>query len=166
MGLFGFGGGPSMIPLVQSEVVTTRRWMDDEQFMDAFAFANALPGPITTKMGGYVGYRVAGWPGALSALLGLTVPTIFAMVVIAALYLEHRDNPLVAGFMNGVRPVVIGLLVLVVWEFAPKAFVGKRTLPLWLLALGAFAASVWLGVHPAVLIVAGGVAGFFIGRQG
>lgn len=163
VGLFGFGGGPSMIPLIQEEVVEVQRWLTQEEFLDAFAFGNALPGPIATKMAGYVGFKVAGWPGATAGLVGVTVPTILAMIALGGLYLRYREATVFEAFLKGVRPVVIALLALVVWEFAPRAlgappqWLGNWAL--WLLAIGAFAASVRFGVHPAVLIVAGGVAG-------
>lgn len=169
IGLFGFGGGPSMIPLFQAEVVGARQWLTKEQFLDAFAFGNALPGPITTKLAGYVGYRVAGWPGAFIALLGLTAPTILAMIALAALYLTYRDHPAVGAFLMGVRPVVIALLIVVVWQFAPGAFgkpdTWRRNWPLWLLAVGTFVLAVGYGVHPALLIIAGGVLGITLVRS-
>jgi chromate transporter len=119
-GLFGFGGGPSFIPLVEREVLA-HGWLTREGFLDAFAFGNALPGPITTKLAGYVGYRVAGWPGAIVALIGLTVPTILAMVALSALYGRYQDAALLERFLAGLRPVVIALLLLVVLGFAPSA---------------------------------------------
>jgi chromate transporter len=168
VGLFGFGGGPSMIPLIQEEVVEVQRWLSQDEFLDAFAFGNALPGPIATKMAGYVGFKVAGWPGAAAGLVGVTIPTILAMIALGGLYLRYRESPLFEAFLKGVRPVVIALLALVVWEFAPRAF---GTPPQWLanwalwgLAIVAFALSVRFGVHPAVLIVAGGVAGLLFLR--
>jgi chromate transporter len=167
-GLFGFGGGPSFIPLVEREVLA-HGWLTRTGFLDAFAFGNALPGPITTKLAGYVGYRVAGWPGALAALLGLTVPTIVAMVGLAALYLHFRDAPLVERFLTGLRPVVIALLVLVVVGFAPSALLAGRDAYgrgwRWALALGAFLLAAPLAVHPALLIVAGGLLGLVLARR-
>jgi chromate transporter len=167
VGLLGFGGGPSFIPLVQREVEGAR-WLTREGFLDAFAFGNALPGPIATKIAGYVGYRIAGWLGALAALLGLTLPTIVMMVALAALYAEHRDVPWVEGALLGLRPVVIALLVLTVVTFAPSAL-GPRSG--WLrdpsrplIALLAFAAALWGGVHPGLLILAGGALGMVLGR--
>lgn len=169
IGLLGFGGGPSMIPLLRDEVVTRRRWLTREEFIDAFAFGNALPGPILTKLAGYVGHRQAGWPGALVSLLGLTVPTILAMVLLTALFVRYQDSPLVGGFLNGVRPVVIALLALVVWEFAPGAFGSltrwRSSWPRWLLAALAFMLAVTLNLHPAILIVAGGVVGLTLLRR-
>lgn len=163
IGVFGFGGGPSMIPLIEAEVVGLRQWMTKEEFLTAFAFGNALPGPIATKLAGYVGYQVAGPLGALVGLLALSVPTIVAMVLLGALYLRYRDVPAVAGFLKGVRPVVIALLALVVWEFVPSALGTPpqwlANAALWVIAIAAFVLSVRLGVHPAVLIVAGGFVG-------
>ncbi len=163
VGIFGFGGGPSMIPLIQDEVVDVRAWMTHEEFLDAFAFGNALPGPIATKLAGYVGYKVAGWGGAVAGLAGMTVPTILAMIALAALYARYRSHPAVESFLTGVRPVVIALLALVVWEFLPKALglppQWLKNWGLWVLAIGAFVLAVRFNVHPAVLIVAGGIVG-------
>ncbi len=166
-GVFGFGGGPAFIPLIEREVLA-HRWLSREAFLDAFAFGNALPGPITTKLAGYVGYRVAGWPGAAVALIGLTVPTILAMVALAALYARHQEAPLVERFLAGLRPVVIALLVLVVVGFAPSALALRLNAAArgwrWALAVGAFALAVLLDVHPALLIVAGGLLGLVLAR--
>jgi chromate transporter len=168
VGIFGFGGGPSMIPLIQEEVVEVQRWLSQDEFLDAFAFGNALPGPITTKIAGYVGFKVAGWPGAVAGLIGMSVPTMLAMIALGGLYLRFRESPLIEAFLKGVRPVVIALLALVVWEFAPRAFGAPpqwlANWALWGLAIVAFALAVRFGVHPAVLIVAGGVAGLLFLR--
>lgn len=163
VGLFGFGGGPSMIPLIQEEVVDLRAWLTREEFLDAFAFGNALPGPIATKMAGYVGYKVAGIPGVVAALIGVVVPTVIAMLLLAGVYLRYRESPVFENFLQGVRPVVIALLAMVVWEFAPRALgTPDRWIAnwaAWLLAIAAFVLSVRFNVHPAWLIVAGGALG-------
>jgi chromate transporter len=166
-GLYGFGGGPSMIPVIQNEVVNVHQWLSKEEFIDAYALGNALPGPIATKLSGYVGYKVAGWPGALAGMLGMTLPTGIAMVLLAALYFRFKDTTVVSSFMKGVRPVVLALLVLVVWEFIPSAlgkqFQGSNWL-VWLLAVVALFLSFKLNVHPAVLILGGGIFGILLLR--
>jgi len=167
VGVFGFGGGPAFIPLIEREVLQ-RGWLTREGFLDAFAFGNALPGPITTKLAGFVGYRVAGWPGAAVALLALTLPTILAMVALAALFARAHDLPLLERFLTGLRPVVIALLVLVVLGFAPAALRGADRFERawrWALALGAFALAALADVHPALLIVAGGFVGLVVARR-
>jgi chromate transporter len=167
VGLFGFGGGPSFIPLIQREV-EAHGWLTREAFLDAFGFGNALPGPIATKLAGYVGYRVAGWPGALVALLALTGPSIVAIVALAALYARYREADLVVGFLTGLRPVVIALLLLTVLAFVPSALGPPRAwranlLP-WGIALAAFVVALTLDIHPGLLILAGGLTGLLARR--
>jgi chromate transporter len=168
VGLFGFGGGPSFIPLIEREV-EAHRWLTREAFLDAFAFGNALPGPIATKLAGYVGYRVAGWWGAAAALLALTAPSIVAMVALASLYVRFAASPWVAGFLTGLRPVVIALLVLTVFGFAPgalgplRAWRARRAS--WTIAIVAFVAALLLEVHPGLLILGGGLVGLGLRRR-
>ena len=157
-----------MIPLIQEEVVEVQGWLSREEFLDAFAFGNTLPGPIATKMAGYVGYQVAGFAGAAAGVIGVVLPTVIAMLLLAGVYLRYRELPVFERFLKGVRPVVIALLALVVWEFAPRALGSpaqwlKHTLP-WLLAISSFILSVRFNVHPAVLIVAGGLFGILVMR--
>jgi chromate transporter len=168
VGLFGFGGGPSMIPLIQVEVVEVRAWLTRAEFLDAFAFGNALPGPIATKLAGYVGYQVSGVGGATAGLLGISLPTIIAMIALASLYRRYQDSPAFEGFLRGVRPVVVALLAVVVWEFAPSAL-GRppqwlMNWPLWLLALAGAVLTIRYKVHPAILIVVSGAFGMIFLR--
>jgi chromate transporter len=159
VGLFGFGGGPAFIPLVQREV-EQHGWLTREAFIDALAYGNTLPGPITTKLAGYVGHKVAGWTGAAVALAGLTVPTIVAMIALASAYAAYGDAPGVSAFLTGLRPVVIALLVSVVIMFVPSALLHTtRRRARTILSVLAFGLAVGMDVHPAILIVAGGVIG-------
>ncbi len=166
-GLYGFGGGPSMIPILQTEVVEVHQWLTKEEFLDAYALGNALPGPIATKLSGYVGYKVAGWPGAMAGMLGMALPTVIAMVLLAALYFRYKETPFVSSFMKGVRPVILALLVIVVWEFIPSSL-GKQlhwsNWFLWLLAVIALVLSFRFNIHPAFLILGGGVIGLIFLR--
>ncbi len=166
-GLYGFGGGPSMIPIIQNEVVNVQHWLTKEEFLDAYALGNALPGPIATKLSGYVGYKVAGWPGAMAGMLGMALPTVIAMVALAALYFRYKETPFVSSFMKGVRPVVLALLVIVAWEFIPTAL-GKQfawsNWMLWILATLALVLSLKFNVHPALLILGGGMVGLALLR--
>lgn len=168
VGSFGFGGGPSMIPLVRMEAVKTNAWMSDEEFMELYAVASSLPGPIATNMAGFFGWRVAGPLGSLVALLGLTLPSGVAIVLLGGLYQATKESVLVQNALAGVRPVVIALLLGVAIVFAPKALAsarGKSGLLLKaLLVVAAFLVAAFTSVHPAVLIVAGAVIGLGLRR--
>ncbi|MEK3887971.1 chromate transporter [Bacillus sp. FSL K6-3431] len=151
-GILGFGGGPSAIPLVQREVVHTYKWMNDEEFSDVLALANALPGPINTKMAGYIGWRVGGLVGMLNALFATVIPTVALMVIFLTLLTAHKDKPWVAGMSRAVIPVAGVMMGLLTWDFIVKS---KATLG-WkwtvLLIVLSILSLELLGIHPAILI--------------
>ncbi|MFC0471142.1 chromate transporter [Halalkalibacter kiskunsagensis] len=151
-GMLGFGGGPSAIPLVHKEVVKTFKWMNDDEFSDVLALGNTLPGPINTKMAGYIGYRVAGVPGMLNAVLSSIVPTIFLMIILLTTLASFKDQPWVAGMTRGVMPIVVILMAVLTWDFFKKS---KQSLG-WIVSIGLIVASFILielvHVHPGLLI--------------
>jgi len=149
VGLFGFGGGPGMIPLMQAECVDAQGWVTEQQFIDALAASSALPGPIAVKMSVMVGLQTAGVGGAVAALLGVVVPAVTLISLLAGVLIQHRQAPVINGAMRAVQPAVIGLLAWTVISLAPG---GIRTVPSALLAGGALVA-LMLKVHPAVVIV-------------
>lgn len=152
-GILGYGGGPSSIPLVHREVVDTFKWMDTDEFGDILALANALPGPINTKMAGYIGYRVGGVLGMVNALIATMVPTIILMIVLLNVLNTYRDQPWVHGMATAVVPVVMVLLATLTWDFVKKSahsplgwkwtfiFIILSTILLQL-----------LNIHPAIII--------------
>ncbi|MDR7073451.1 chromate transporter [Fictibacillus barbaricus] len=151
-GMLGYGGGPSSIPLVHKEVVGTFKWMNDEEFSDVLALANALPGPIATKMAGYIGYRVAGVFGVLSAVIAATLPTIILMVILLTSLREYKDQPWVIGMTKGVVPVVGVMLAVLTWQFFQNS---RKSLgfkvSLVHVVIG-FILLQLLGVHPGIII--------------
>ncbi|KXS38886.1 MAG: chromate transporter [Halomonadaceae bacterium T82-2] len=152
VGLFGFGGGPSMIPLVHQEVVKRHAWMDDEAFADVLAIGNTLPGPIATKMAGYIGYRVGGALGAVNAVIAVVAPVVVAMVALLGLYARHGDQGWVQGMGQGVVPVVMVMMARLTLDFFNKARAGLG----WVLTLalgGAAGVLIYgLGIHPGLVI--------------
>lgn len=167
VGTFGFGGGPSMIPLIRSEAVTTNGWLTDEEFMELYAVASSLPGPIATNLAAYFGWRVAGLPGSISALTGLIAPSGLAIVGLGGLYAATKDSAAVQDALAGIRPVVIALLLGVAISFAPSALASPRrrgTLLRATFVVLVFAVAAFTQVHPAFLIVAGAAVGLGLRR--
>jgi len=120
--LLGFGGGPSIVPLYEHEAVNVLGWITKEEFGQTLAFANALPGPIATKLGMYIGFKVAGWAGATVALLAVTLPTGIAIILLFAVLGKFKSSPYFKGMMAGIRPVIFVMLALLAWDFAGFAF--------------------------------------------
>jgi chromate transporter len=158
-GVFGFGGGPAIIPLIQEEVVDANGWLTNQQFADALALGNSLPGPIATKMAAYVGYKVGGIGGAVAGVTGMVLPTMVAMLALAAVYLAFKDHPKVASMLKGMRPVVIALMAMVIYNLFPSSI---GSFSMGAIAAVAFVAVVFLNVHPALAIVGGAVLGYII----
>ncbi|PLR96819.1 chromate transporter [Bacillus sp. T33-2] len=152
VGMLGYGGGPSSIPLVHKEVVEKYKWMSDEDFGDVLALANTLPGPIATKMAGYIGYRVAGIAGLLNALLASIVPTILLMILLLTSLSTFRHQPWVLGMTKAVVPVVGVMLAVLTWQFFQN---GQKGLG-WKANVALVAASLIImeaiGIHPGIMI--------------
>jgi len=160
IGAVAYGGGPSMVPVIKAEVVERRGWIGTDDFMDALAIGNALPGPIVTKLAAAVGYHKAGWSGAVMALLGIVLPSAVALLVLLGFVSLIKDNPMVESMLKGLRPVVVAMLAYAVWDMAPGAFKGYTTV---VIAIAAFGLMVFTPVHPALLIVVGALVGLAIG---
>ncbi|MEH7444346.1 chromate transporter [Bacillus sp. JJ1122] len=153
VGILGYGGGPSSIPLVHKEVVDKYKWMDSDEFSDILALGNALPGPIATKMAGYIGYRVGGVLGMLNALAATIVPTIILMILLLTVLNAYKDEPWVSGMSQAVVPVVAVMLAVLTWDFVKKSGTSKLGWKWTLLALGGSMLLLqFLHLHPAILI--------------
>ena len=158
-GSVAYGGGPSMVPLLKAEVVGRRKWIEVDDFMDALAIGNALPGPIITKMASAIGYRKAGWPGAVVALAGIIMPSAIALLILMGFVSLVKDNPLVTSMLRGLRPVVVAMLAYAAWDMAPNALKNPTT---WGICIVSLALMVFSPIHPALIIVAGAAAGIVL----
>lgn len=151
-GILGFGGGPAAIPLVHKEVVGTFGFMTDEEFTDVLAIGNTLPGPIATKMAGYIGYRVGGILGLLNAIIATVLPTAIALILFLTVLRQYKDLPFIQGMTNGVVPIVGVMMAVLTWEFLKK---GKTSLG-WLkggIILALSLVVMWvLQIHPGIVI--------------
>jgi len=150
VGILGYGGGPSSIPLVQIEAVNNYGWMTLDEFAEVLAMGNALPGPIATKMAGYIGYKVAGFMGAILALIGLVGPTFIAMIVLYRFVDTFKSNIYVKGMISAVKPLVVVLLGMLILDMLPASFKGITQ---YLIAAVTFVSMKYFHVHPGIVVV-------------
>mgnify|MGYP005787708109 FL=1 len=160
IGLFTIGGGYAMLPIIQKEVVESKGWMTDEEFLDAISLTNSLPGPLATNSATFVGYRVAEVPGAVAAVLGAATPSVVIILLVAMVFTNIIEYPLVQNIFNGVRPAVVALIFYAVVKLAKSAKVGEYFN--WLVALAGFAAIALFGLHPIVVVVCAALYGIFL----
>ena len=161
IGLFGYGGGPALIPLIQNEVVKVNGWLTIEEFTDALGMASTLPGPIATKLAVTIGLHMGGGLGAAVALFALLLPSTVLVTALALVYYRYKDAPAVQGALKGIRPVVIALLLVTVAQLSPRSVASWDT---FLIALATFAVVFYLHVHPIYMIVVAALVGFVFYR--
>lgn len=130
--LFSWGGGPASLALMQRETTAAlwvppgstqaMPWATPLEFSDAVAVGNALPGPIAPQVSAYVGYKLAGVPGAVAAALGTVLPTTLLMLAMVAFFFKIKDSTSIQSMLKAVRPVVVGLLLWTAYDMALSVF--------------------------------------------
>ena len=103
IGAFTFGGGWAMIPLIEREVVDKQKWITREDFVDALAIAQSLPGILAVNISILVGNRLRGFKGSLIATLGTILPSFLIILAIAIWFVQSYDNPVVERVFKGIR---------------------------------------------------------------
>ena len=162
IGIFGFGGGPTMVPLFHTECVKKYKWVTDDDFADNLALGNALPGPIATKLAAFIGYRVKGWKGALIANIAVVMPVVILMIALLQVIYRYKDAPGIYGMVQAIGPVIVVMTAVMTWEFLQKGWQGassKKGAFIWL-ALS-LVALVLLDLHPGI-VVGIALAGSFV----
>jgi chromate transporter len=134
--LFSWGGGPASLALMQRETTSARwtppgqsepaPWVTPDEFADAVAIGNALPGPIAPQVSAYVGYKLAGIAGAIAAAAGTVLPTTVLMLVMIVYFFSIKDSPKIQSMLKAVRPVVVGLLLWTAFDMASTVFGAKK----------------------------------------
>lgn len=152
--LLGYGGGPASIPLNFEEVVRHFHWLSKDEFSNMLALANALPGPIATKIAAYVGYSVLGWPGIIVALIATVLPSAIALILLLKLIRRFRKSDAVKGMTLSVQPVLAVMMLLLTWEIGGDAIYSIGLIQALAIALVSLIALTKFRVHPAFLIAA------------
>lgn len=143
-----------MLPLIQREVVDRKGWIDEEEFLNMIALAQAAPGLIAVNSAIFIGWRIGGWRGVIGAVLGAVLPSFLIILGIAILFQNWKELPAVEAVFKGIRPAVVALIAAPLVKMAKSATRGfKQYLPL-LVSLTA-ALLIWIGhVNPVWVILA------------
>ncbi|MBP1083947.1 chromate transporter [Bacillus capparidis] len=152
-GIVGYGGGPPSIPLIQYEVVDHYEWMTNSEFANTLALGNALPGPIATKMAGYIGYEIGGVPGAAVALFATIAPSLIVMIVLMGILLKFKNSPRIKKMTGMIKPTIAILLVMMCYEFVTGAWEKAGLWHTLFLLASSYLLLERFKVHPAFVIV-------------
>ncbi|SCK27622.1 chromate transporter [Vogesella sp. LIG4] len=153
-GAFVFGSGLAIVPFLYGGVVTEHHWLSDKQFVDAVAVAMITPGPVVITVG-FIGYLVAGLPGACVAALGTFLPCYLFTVLPAPYFKKYGKLPAVVAFVNAITAAAVGAITGSVIVIARRSLVD---IPTVLLALAAVLLLWRFKKLPEPLLVAGAAA--------
>ena len=156
VGLFSFGGGYAMIPMIQRECSENKHWVSDRDILDVVAIAESTPGPIAINAATFIGRKVAGFGGALCATLGVVLPS-FVIITLISYALEAFSHITVVKYAFwGIRAGVTALILKALWSLYRQC---SKDWFSYAVMAAAFAASAFLGVTAVVIILAAAVIG-------
>ncbi len=121
IGAFTFGGGYAMLPLME-EAVLQNGWIAQEELTNFIAIAESTPGPVAINMATYIGMETAGWLGAIISTLGVVLPSFVVILIVAKFYTKYKNSFIVNNCLNGLRPVVVGLIASAVVSLGAGVF--------------------------------------------
>lgn len=167
IGLFSFGGGYAMIPLI-SDVITKKGWLMQEEFVQIIGIAEMTPGPIAVNAATFVGYKTAGVWGSVFATLGVAMPSLLLILFISGIFFKYSDHAITKHIFIGIRPVIAGLILSSALIMAKSTILADShvtgssfnfetliiTITILLIALKK-------KIHPIILIGIAGLLGYF-----
>lgn len=158
IGLFGFGGGYAMLPLISHEVVNQRNWTSANEFSDMVAISQMTPGPVALNAATYVGFTVQGLLGAMTATLSVCLPPFLIMYAVCRFFRLMKGNARLAGAMRLLHPAVVGLvLAAALFLMNRESFVDWKSVVVFVIA---FALTAFVKAHPIPVLTAAGIFGW------
>ncbi|HHU68717.1 MAG TPA: chromate transporter [Thermoanaerobacterales bacterium] len=178
VGLFSFGGGYAMIPLIQKEI-ENHSWITSSEFVDIIAIAEMTPGPIAVNSATFVGYKTAGILGSISATTGVALPSLIIAIFISKFFFKYQKHPLNAYIFYGIRPVIAALIMTAAVFVAETSVFTHRLsieslklltqaplklidVPSVIILAAAFIALIKFKVHPILVILGSAILGVIL----
>ncbi len=151
--VLGYGGGPASIPLLQNQIVDQYGWMTNQEFVDMLALANALPGPINTKIAAFTGFQQAGWLGVFVTSFATIVPSAITLIFLLKILNQFRQSNVVRGMTMLVQPVIAILMIELTWDFGVISIDSLGYVQSIGIAVFTLLALQRWKIHPAIVII-------------
>lgn len=158
LGIIGFGGPAAHIAMMQEEVVTKRKWLSEQHFLDLMGATNLIPGPNSTEMAIHIGHEKGGWKGLIVAGLCFILPAVFITGIFALLYKQYGQIPEVQPFVYGIKPAIIAIILGAVYPLAKKSL---KSFELAVIGVGVLICSL-LNFNEIYLMFGAGFIGLFL----
>jgi chromate transporter len=149
LGTIAFGGPAAHIAMMESEFVRKRHWITESEFLDRLGAANLIPGPSSTEVAIFIGYRLRGFPGLVIAGTCFIIPAMVLVTLIAAAYVRYATLSQIAGILFAIKPVVIAIVIQALWNLGRTALKNR-----WLAAVGVVSLVLsFLNIDPLIVLV-------------
>jgi chromate transporter len=150
-----------MVPLIENEIVTKRRWIEQEDFVNLLAISQTSPGILAVNISIFIGYKLRGIRGCIVTALGTIMPSFLIILAIALFFSNYKDNTVVERIFKGIRPAVVALIAAPTFTMAKSAKINRGNV--WIPVVSALL--IWLlGFSPIWIIIAAGIGGFVYGK--
>ena len=156
IGTFTFGGGYAMIPLIQKEVVEKRKWITDEEILEIIAIAESTPGPIAVNAATFIGYKTAGFFGALGATMGVVLPSFLIIAAVSFVIRQFENLKAVKFAFEGIRAGVLALILKALVSMYKQCPRNKIS---YIIAAFAFFCATFFGINILIVIIVCAVIG-------
>lgn len=154
LGITAFGGPAAHIAMMHDETVKRRKWLSDQEFLDLVGATNLIPGPNSTEMAIHIGYLRAGWPGLIIGGICFILPAMIIVMLLALIYVRFGSTPQAGSSLYGVKPVVISIIVLAIWDLGKKAVKSRFVAIIGLAVLILY----FMSINEIALLFTGGLA--------
>lgn len=162
IGAFTFGGGYAMLPIIYSELCEKRSLATEPEMDKIIVISQSLPGVMAVNCATQVGYRFYGPVGAIICTIGVTLPSMLIIMLLAGLIMKYRTNPYVASAFFMIRAAVVGLITAAAFKMGRGLFRSPLQLTLLVIAIICMAAA---SFNPVFVIIGGGIAGLLVTRK-
>ena len=159
IGVMTFGGGMTMLPILQREIVDSKHWASEEELMDYYAISQCTPGIIAVNVSTFIGQKRKGIPGGILATLGIVFPSLVIITVLAGVITNFSHLKVVKDAFAGIQVCVCVLIFDAAMKLLKKAVIDQRTLVIFLLVL---VGSVFLNISPVWFVILAALAGILL----
>ncbi len=162
IGVVTFGGGYAMIPLIEADVVNKRKWISHDDFLNLIAVSQSCPGVFAINISTFIGYKLKQLPGAIVSSVSTALPAFLAILILALVWRQFQDVPIVAAAFRGIRPAVVALIAVPTFTLARSARLNIYTF--WIPILSAVL--IWLfGVNPVIILLVAAFLGYLLASK-
>jgi chromate transporter len=162
VGLFTFGGGYAMLPILERELVEKKKWLETEELLDYYAIGQCTPGIIAVNTATFVGYKKKGVLGGIAATAGVVMPSLILITVIAALLSNYAQIDVIRHAFAGIRVAVAALVFATIIDMFKKSVIDWLCLIIYVLS---FVLSVFADISPVFVILAAALLGLLFGTR-